>query len=63
MKFKIPAQKIEDFYDLVRTVWLAFYTFCALPLAIYAQIAEGTTISRWMMIFILIFPFVFMGRK
>ena len=63
MKFKFPVQKIEDFYDLVRTVWFAFYALCALPIAIYTQIAEGTTFSRWMLIFILIFPWVFMKRK
>ena len=63
MKFKIPVQKIENFYDLVRVIWFAFYALCALPIAIYAQIAEGTTFSRWMLIFILMFPWIFMGKK
>lgn len=63
MKFKIPTQKIEDFYDLVRVIWFAFYALCALPLAITAQFMAGNSFSRWMMIFILIFPFVFMGKK
>jgi len=60
---KINWQGVENIISNVKLVIFIFYIFIALPVAICGIMAQGNTFILWALAVILIFPWVWMGKK
>ena len=60
---KINWQSVESIVSNVKRIFFVFYTFVALPVAIYGILDQGNTFIRWALAVILIFPWVWSSKR